>query len=112
MGESKRRGSREERVAQSVGLRKSKLDNIKQQLGLPENAEFCGYLIHAVEKDEFVASIEDTPLVIKRAFVKTPELAMRFERFWDANKYTKEDKGERVVGLFDVAGEFLVRRVL
>lgn len=112
MGESKRRGSKEDRVAQSLELKKSKLDNIKKAIGISENAEFCGYLIHLVEKDEFVQAIEETPEVIKRAFVKTPELAMRFEHFWDANKYTKEGKGESVVGLFDLGNQFIIHKVL
>lgn len=111
MGESKRRGSKEDRIAQAIGLRKHKLDEIKKRLDLPENADFCGYLIHLVEKDEFVHSIENTSQVIKRTFVKAPELAMRFERFWDAHKYTKE-KGEAVVGLFEMDGQSIIRSVL
>lgn len=112
MGESKRRGSREERVAQSFDAKKQKLDAIKKELGLPENAEFLGYLIHLVEKDEFILSVEDTPAVIKRAVTKAPAEAMRFAHFWDAYKYAREEKGEKVVGLFDVAGQFLIKPVL
>jgi hypothetical protein len=112
MGESKRRGSREERVAQSQDKTSNKLKAIIKALGLPENAEFHGYLIQQTEKGEFVQTIEETPELVNRTFVKTPELAMRFERFWDANKYTKEDKGEAVVGLFGVGDELVVRRVL
>lgn len=112
MGESKRRGSKQERVEQALESKKRKLDEIRGKLGLPENAEFCGYLVHSVDKDEFVHSIEETTMVVKRAFAKTPELAMRFDHFWDAYKYAKEDKGEIVVGLFEVGGEFIVHPVL
>jgi len=111
VGESKRRGSKEERVAQAIDLKKRKLDEIKKKLDLPENAEFCGYLIQQIDKNEFVQSIADTPQAINRTFVKAPELAMRFERFWDAHKYTKE-KGEVVVGLFEIDSQFIIRSVL
>ena len=108
MGESKRRGSRDERVAEAVEQRKRKLDEVKKKLGIPEDAEFCGYVIHQAENDEFVQAIEDTPLVVKRAFVKAPEVAMRFGRYVDANQFVRPEKGESVVGLFDVGGRFVV----
>jgi len=112
MGESKRRGSKQERIEQSLEIKKRKLDDIKKKIGLPENAEFCGYLIHLVDKDEFVQTIEDTPTAIKRTFIKTPELAMRFVHFWDAYKFAKEEKGEVVVGLFELDSQFIIRSVL
>ena len=107
MGESKRRGSREERVAQATKQRKHKLDEVKKELGIPEGAEFCGYLIHHAENDEFIQAIEDTALVVKRAFVKAPEEAMRFGRYLDANQFVRHDKGEGVVGLFSLDGRFV-----
>lgn len=108
MGESKRRGSREERVAQATEQRNRKLDEVKKELGIPEGAEFCGYLIHHAENDEFIQAIEDTPLIVKRAFVKAPEEAMRFGRYLDANQFVRPEKGESVVGLFDMGGRFVI----
>jgi hypothetical protein len=112
MGESKRRGSREERIAQSLGLEQQKLDDLIKKLGLPENAEFCGYLIHVVDRDEFIHEIDDTPHLTNRIFVKTPELAFRFDDFWEAHKYTRLDKGEIIVGLFDVGDQLIIHNVL
>lgn len=112
MGESKRRGSREERIAGAVEQRKRKLDEIKKELGIPEDAEFCGYVIHHKENDEFIQAIEDTPLIVKRAFVKAPEEAMRFGRYLDANQFVRPEKGESVVGLFDVGSRFVVFPVI
>lgn len=112
MGESKRRGSREARVAEAIEQRKRKLDEVKKELGIPEDAEFCGYLIHHAENDEFIQAIEDTPLVVKRAYVKAPEEGMRFGRYLDANQFARPEKGEAVVGLFDVGGRFVVFPVL
>lgn len=107
MGESKRRGSREERVAAAVGQRSRKLDEVKKALGIPDGAEFLGYLIHHAENNEFIQAIEDTDLVVKRAFVKAPEQAMRFGRYLDANQFVRHDKGEGVVGLFSLEDRFV-----
>jgi hypothetical protein len=112
MGESKRRGSREERVASAVAQKKSRLEEVKKELGIPEGAEFCGYLIHHAENDEFIQAIEDTPLIVKRAFVKAPEEAMRFGRYLDANQFARSEKGESVVGLFDLGDRFAVFPVI
>lgn len=108
MGESKRRGSREERVAEALETRKRKLAEHKRQLGIPDDAEFCGYLIQHVDNDEFVQAIEDTALIVKRAFTKTPEEGMRFGRYMDANEFVRAEKSERVVGLFSIEGRFEV----
>lgn len=107
MGESKRRGSREQRVADAVAQKKNRLDEIKQQLGIPQEAEFLGYLIRHAENDAFVQEIEDTPLLVKRAFVKAPEEAMRFARYLDANQFVRPDKGEAIVGLFSLDQQFV-----
>lgn len=112
MGESKRRGSRDERVSAAVEQRQRKLEQIKEQLGIPAEAEFRGYLIHHAGNDEFVQAIEDTPLLVKRAFAKTSEEAMRFGRYLDANQFVRPEKGESVVGLFELDGRFVVFPVI
>jgi hypothetical protein len=107
MGESKRRGSREDRVAAAVEERRQKQGAIKQQLGIPEEAEFFGYVIHHTENDEYVQAIEDTPQVIKRAFTPLPEEGMRFAKYLEANQFVRPEKGERIVGLFKLDGAFV-----
>jgi hypothetical protein len=107
MGESKRRGSRDERVAAAVEQRKSKQDEIKQRLGIPEEAEFYGYVIHHAENDEYVQAIEDTPQLIKRAFAKQPEEGMRFAKYLEANQFVRPEKGERIMGLFKLNDAFV-----
>lgn len=112
MGESSRRGTKEERVAKALDVKKQKIDAIKQQLGLPENAEFLGYLVQLAKNDEFILAIEETPEVVRRSATKVVGEALRFTRYWDAHKYTREEKGERVVGLFDLDGQLLIKPVL
>lgn len=112
MGESKRRGTRTERVAEALGLEKHNLDDFKKEHGLPADAEFCGYLIHIEKSDEFLASIEDTPSATKRIFAKTPELAMRFKEFGEANDLARAEKNEIVAGMFDFGTQLFVFPIL
>lgn len=108
MGQAKQRGARSDRVAEALGLKQRNLDDLKKELGLPDDAEFCGYLVHIEDKDEFLASINETPLAIERSFAKTPELAKRFDEFIDAHDVARAEKGEIVVLLFDVGNQYHV----
>jgi hypothetical protein len=112
MGESKRRGSREERIQQSQDNQKQKLDDIKKRIGVPEEAEFCGYIIHLAKQNAFVQTIEETPSAVNRTATADVQLGLRFPHFWDAYKYAREEKNEKVVGLFKLDDEFMVRPVL
>ncbi len=57
MGESKRGGTKDERVIQALEQKQKRLNEIKKQLGVSEEAEFCGYLIHLQDKNEWVSPI-------------------------------------------------------
>jgi hypothetical protein len=111
MGESKRRGSREQRITHAVAAKKQQLDDIKTRLGVPLDAEFCGYVVRNREKQEYIHSIEDLPALIERTYTSQPDLAMRFERFKDAYQHSRPGK-EDVIGLFERDGEFLMYEVL
>lgn len=108
MGQAKQRGARADRVAESLGLKQRKIEDVKKDLGLPEDAEFCGYLIHIQDKDEFLHDIIDTPSLTQHIFAKTPELAKRFEVFNDAYELARSEKGEIVVGMFDLGKQLFV----
>lgn len=83
----------------------------KQELGLPNDAEFCGYLIHVEDRDEFLGMIKETSLTIQRGFVGTPESAHRFKTYEEANKLSRSEKHEVVVGLFDIGKQFVIYRI-
>ena len=100
-----------DKSAESLGLKKWSLDDIRKELKLPNDAEFCGYLIHIDASDEFLHEVMDTPTTIKRAFVKAPDLAKRFETFDEAYKYVRAEKDEVVVVLFDIGKQFMVFQV-
>lgn len=95
-------------IALSIGLNKISLEELKKELGLPSDAEFCGYLVHVEDKDEFLGMIEETDLAIKRGFVGNPEQALKFDEFGDALKVTRKEKNEIVVGLFDLGKQLLI----
>ena len=108
MGQAKQRGARADRVAEALGLKKRNLDELKIDLGLPDEAIFCGYVVHIEAADEFLASVKETPLTVERTFAKTPELAIRYDEFVDAYEVARVEKGEIVVILFDVGSQFQV----
>lgn len=108
MGQANQRGAKADRVSEALGLRKLSIEQIKKEFKLPDNAEFCGYLVHIKETDEFLHDIIDTPNAVQRSFAKTPELAKRFDEFIDAYEIARKEKGETVVLLFDLGGEYIV----
>jgi hypothetical protein len=99
---------KDDAISLSLGLKKVEIKELKMELGLPENAEFCGYLVHIVKPDEFLAHYEETPQITKRAFSKTPDMALRFKTFSEAFKVARKSKNEIVVGMFDVGNQLLV----
>lgn len=43
MGQAKKRGTREQRLAQRLGLVERSLDDLKRELNIPADADFLGY---------------------------------------------------------------------
>lgn len=108
MGQAKRRGSRDDRIAEALGLKQRKLEDIRRELGLPDSAEFLGYVVHIPESEEFLHSVQDSLGAVTRSFAKTPDLALPFESFGDAHAQARREKGEIVAGLFDLGDQYFV----
>lgn len=111
MGQAKQRGAKEDRVAEALGLKKRNVNELKKELGLADDAEFCGYLVHIKSKDEFLHEIIDTPSAVRRSFCKTPETAKRFGEFIDAYDVARKEKEEIVVILFDIGKQLVIFEV-
>lgn len=121
MGQAKQRGTQAERLVQSaeakrkaakaLGLFRRDLHEVSEELGIPQNAPFLGYVVHITARDEFLAEINDSMLATSRTWIKIPGLAHRFEHFVDAYELASEDR-ENVVGLFETATQFVVAEVL
>lgn len=114
MGQAKRRGSLDERMAQAQqemleGERVS-IKEAKRRLELPDTADFLGYVIHLFDQDEFVGKVDETVLSINRIYVKFPDLAKIYVTAEDAiNEALKIDKYRLLVCmLFKVNDNYMV----
>lgn len=108
MGRAKRRGTREQRIAESLGLKERSLADIKKQLGLPDDAEFLGYGIHLPDPDEFLAKFDDDGYVARKAWAKDPQLAIQYDEFANAYEVSRKCAGSIVVGMFDIGEQIVV----
>lgn len=108
MGQAKNRGTKEQRIAESLGLKQRSLADIKKEYGLPDSAEFLGYGVHNAERDEFLAQFEETPAATKRAWAKDPQLALPYDEFAEAYEVSRKCKEAIVVGMFDIGDQIYV----
>jgi hypothetical protein len=113
MGQAKQRGSREQRVAEALGLKERPLSEIKQGLGIADDAEFLGYAVHLEKSDEFLAEFTDSPEegITRKAWAKTPELAQTYGTFIEAHDVSKQCRGSIVVGMFDTGNQIMVSTI-
>lgn len=108
MGQAKNRGNRDQRMAAAMGLRKGTVAELREELGLPEGAEYLGYAVHLEKSDEFLAEFSDTAVAVRKVWAKTPELALWFSSFSDAIDATRQCSGSVVVVMFDVGSQIVV----
>ncbi len=111
MGQAKLRGTRDQRIAQALGLKEVPLSDLKKEYGLKEDAEFLGYGIHLEKSDEFLALFDTSGALEKKAWAKTPELALRFDSIADAHDTSKACRGSIVVGMFDIGEQIFVATI-
>ena len=63
-----------------------KPEELKQAAGLPENANFHGWLIHNPENDDFLFEFKESKSVVNKLWCGLPDQAIRFNRFGRALK--------------------------
>lgn len=102
---------KEHKTAESLGLVKRSLAELRQEFGLPPDAPFLGYVVHIPERDEFLVEYKDSQLATSRSWTKNPGMALQFQDFTAAYKLAREG-GEIVVGLFETDTQFVVAEVL
>ncbi|WP_260600786.1 hypothetical protein [Vibrio cholerae] len=61
-------------------------EELKKVAGLPEHANFHGWLIHSPEKDDFLLKYKEKGIAISKTWCGLPDQAMRFNRFVRALK--------------------------
>ena len=111
MGQANNRGTKEQRIADALGLKQRSLADIKKEYGLPDSAEFLGYGIHLAEADEFLAKFEEVAGAIKKAWAKDPQGALTFDNFAAAYERSRKCRGSIVVGMFDLGDQIYVAQV-
>lgn len=86
------------------------IEEVKQISGFPSDADFCGYVVHLRDTDEFLMSAKTRGGATIRAWSKRPDDARVFKshkQAWafalDCDKHTPE-----VVHLFETPTQFLV----
>jgi len=81
-----------------------RVENLKEYLGLINEAKFCGFVIHIPENDEFIAKIEDNNFIKIIGYSAIPDFAIKYKRYDKALKAsTKCVKYKSVIGyLFDL----------
>ncbi|MFL1449202.1 hypothetical protein ACI77O_12475 [Pseudomonas tritici] len=99
------------RTAESLGLVKRSLAELRQEFDLPADAPFLGYVVHIPARDEFLVEYKNDSLATSRIWTKNPAMALQFQDFAAAYKLTREGE-EIVVGLFETDTQFVVAEVL
>lgn len=102
MGQAKNRGSRDQRIAAALGLREQTVDELRIDLDLPPTAEYLGYAIHLDKTDEFLADFSDNPVMVRKIWAKTPEMALTFQSLAMAVDTSRKCRDSVVVVLFDI----------
>lgn len=54
----------------SQGINRNPADELKKKLGLPQEATFCGYLVHISQKSQFLFTVMETASAAKEASSK------------------------------------------
>ncbi len=108
MGQANKRGTREERLAQKLGLVKRSLEDLKSELNIPADAVFQGYAVHLEEADEFLSAFEEGDGMTKKMWNKTPEFAKTFSDFSVAYDVSKKCANSVIVGVFETERQFWI----
>lgn len=109
MGEAKRRGSPEERAKQSRARREIPVDALIQELGLPPDSKYMGYVIHNPDQDDYLATVDESNDQIFRSYARSPETALRFMNYAEACGVAESiTKNTQIGVLFDVGSQLYV----
>ncbi|MGL1958685.1 MAG: hypothetical protein OCD00_15365 [Colwellia sp.] len=93
-----------------MSLDKQRIKRVRENLELPSTANFCGFVIHIPENDEFIARIENNGIVKLIGYSPIPDYAMKFRRYDKAIKTAQKcDKYKTIIGyLFDLGKQHCV----
>ena len=108
MGQANYTGELEQDVLNAVVKQLNKVDDLRNLIDCPKDADFLGYLVFNGESESFLyrkASSKDRKV---RNFSKVPHHAFRFISYAEANQQTRRENGESIVALFDLGTDQLL----
>ena len=62
-------------------VRERSVEEVIEELGLPPETKYLGYVVYLPNEDEFLGFIKETSRAIKRGFVKTPSGAKVYQSY-------------------------------
>jgi hypothetical protein len=84
---------------------------LKKAAGLPDGANFHGWLIHNPEMDDFLFKYKETDGAIKKLWCGVPDQAIRFNRFNRALKVIERlglESKTIIVAAFDLGRQIII----
>lgn len=116
MGQAKKRGSFEDRVKQAQDAnekfygQESKIEDVRKELGLPDDAQALGYVIHLPDPDEFVSELVDNDEIFSVMYTKLPELAKIYDEPEHAIQEAKKISKHKllVCVLFESSKQYII----
>lgn len=76
---------------------------------MPADAKFVGFVVWLRERDEFLALLEETPSMTRRAYGRAVEAAVRFSTWDDAVPHADASKHPAIVAAaFDMGNQIFV----
>ena len=108
MGEARNRGPLEARVESAIKSRDLRLESLRETLGIPDSVKFGGYLVKIDDRDDGFLGHSNNG---SRVYVGSPEQAIQFRTFDEANAQVQVEQGEVVVALFDFGAKLVVANV-
>ncbi|WP_335954908.1 hypothetical protein [Acinetobacter guillouiae] len=89
------------------------LEDIRKELGLPDDAQSMGYIIHLPDQDVLVSEIIDNDIAFLVAYAKLPEMAKVYheplQAIVDAKKITKHNLVMCV--LFESSEQYMINDI-
>lgn len=114
MGQAKDRGTAEARAQRArekrrEGLEPIDIEELRAAHDVPADAEFVGFVVWLRERDEFLVHLEDTPVMMKRAYGPVVEAAVRFATWDDAAPHADASKNPAIVAAaFDLGNQIAI----
>lgn len=62
-------------------VRERSVEEVIEELGLPPETKYLGYVVYLPNEDEFLGFIKETSRAIKRGFAKTPSGAKVYQSY-------------------------------